>query len=106
MAISQDVIRRVRKRSGDICEICNIGYVPKWSDPTEYHHCLVRRAKKHPEYDHEINLQLCHRSCHEHKANTRQNEINHYQRVCEYYGKSVVEDWINSLGLKSREYWD
>ena len=102
MAISQETVDAVVKRSRYHCEICDI---PLYFSKPELHHVLIHRAKKHPEYDHEINLQLVCPTCHSEKANTRQNEVNHYQRVCAHYGKSVVEDWINSLGLKSREYW-
>ena len=102
MAITQETVDAVHKRANFRCEICNT-----WLGVHrgQLHHCLLHKSKKHPEYDHEINLQLVCPVCHSEKANTRDNENRHYTIVCKEYGQENVEAWINSLGLKSREYW-
>jgi len=101
VAINQDTVNRVYKRAGYKCEIC----LNRHGKP-ELHHALIHRSKKHPEYDHEINMQVTCKPCHELYANSYENQKAHYARVCAYYGKSVVEDWVNSLGLRSRQFWD
>lgn len=107
VAISQSVIQGVYRRADYRCEICRkwIGTnAPSWRG--QIHHCLIRRSRKHKEYDHEYNLQLLCPYCHSGKGNSRANKVNHYKRVCEVYGREKVEAWIDSLDLRTREYWD
>jgi len=100
MTVTPEIAAKVFKRAGFKCEIC----LNRQGKP-ELHHVLIHRSKKHPEYDHEINLMLvCKSPCHE-QANSYENQKAHYRRVCDYYGRDVVEAWITSLKLKSRQYW-
>ena len=105
MAISQQVIQEVQRRSKGLCELC--GKRPRFPNRITYHHALVHRAKRHPEYDHHFNLESCCLACHDSIANSyKKNERQFYALVCSYYGKETIDNWIDSLGLKVREYWD
>jgi hypothetical protein len=101
MTVTPEIAAKVFKRSGHKCEIC----LNRQGKP-QLHHVLIHRSKKHPEYDHEINLQVTCQPCHELHANAYVNQKYHYKRVAEYYGKEKVEEWLNSLNLRSRQYWD
>jgi len=89
---------------GNQCENCGAKFQKFTNEPTR-HHCLVRVSKKHPEYDHEINIELAGWSCchekgildtHEHKEEFARRQI------ARGYG---VSDWYASLNLKAPEAW-
>jgi hypothetical protein len=87
---------------GDACEIC--GQQNKYANWYERHHVIMRRSKRHPEYDHEINIELLCHSCHasgiadtfEHRQEFAMRQINR--------GFDVV-GWIESLDLRAPEAW-
>ncbi len=83
---------------GNFCENC--GCRPA----SELHHAIIRRSKKHPEYDAPENLELVCRHCH------ASGDLDSYSHSCVFWKRQVsrgydMEKWIQSLGLKTREFY-
>lgn len=88
------------QRRGRVCEIC------RKRAATDLHHCLLRRDKRKPELNNEINYQcLCH-ICHmQGLGDTLENRRIFFTRQVERYGYLTVMDWLDSLPLKLKK-WD
>jgi hypothetical protein len=87
---------------GNMCEAC--GCSPSYSNWFERHHVIVRRSKKHPEFDEPVNIELLCHSCHssgigdtfEHRQEFAMRQINRGY---------PVKEWYESLNLKAPEAW-
>lgn len=90
---------RLFQRRGWVCEIC------RFRRATDLHHCLLRRDKRKPELNHEINYEcLCH-ECHMSGAgDTLDHRRVFYVRQVERYGYFVVHEWLEGLPLKLRRF--
>lgn len=93
---TKELFDTIVAKRGAQCEMCygNLG--------TELHHCIVRRSKKHPEYDAEENLMLLCRRCHS------DGYVNSYQCKVGFWSRQVergynMRSWYDSLGLKVKE---
>lgn len=84
----------IRRRGGK-CERCGS------KKYLQLHHALVGK-KSHEEYNLEV---LC-QSCHLGRGHGIEQRRAFWARQCERYGRDVMESWISSLGLKTREWWD
>ena len=88
------------RRRGYVCEICRI------RPATDLHHCLLRRDKRKPELNHEINLECVCRECHLlGYGDTLEHRRTFYVRQVERYGYDVVHAWLDGLPLKIKK-WD
>jgi hypothetical protein len=87
------------KRRGWVCEICHN------RPATDMHHCLLRRDKRKPELNHELNYEcLCH-YCHMMGyGDTLDHRRSFYIRQVERYGYDVVMGWLDSLPLKLKKW--
>jgi hypothetical protein len=81
-------------RAYEPCERCG-------RPATQWHHCLVRRNKRHPEYNAIYNLEHLCVSCHEHKGGYEERRA-FYNRQANRYGVSFVE-WWDSLDIPGKE---
>jgi len=93
-----ELYNSVVEARGQFCELCHarVG--------TQLHHVLKRRSKRHPEYDHEINLCLICYQCHDTGyVNSRQFKVDWYnrQKIRGY----DVDGWLDSLKLKTKEFY-
>jgi len=94
----QDMFDLLVSKRGNHCEQCY------WKAPTDLHHCIVRRSKKHKEYDVEENLMLLCRTCHS------DGYVDSYECAVGFWGRQVergykMDEWYSSLNLKSKEFF-
>lgn len=88
------------QRRGWVCEIC------RSRRASDLHHCLIRRDKRKPELNHEINYECLCYICHmEGAGDTLEHRRLFYVRQVERYGYLAVMDWLENLPLKVKK-WD
>ena len=68
---------------------------------TDRHHALVRRSKRHPEYDHPYNLEMLCRECHMHAGGYEARGA-FFWRQFQKFGDSFL-DWWDRLELPAKE---
>jgi len=92
----------IHKR-GNYCENCGAPF--SYFNPPTRHHCLIKVSRKHPEYDHEINIELAGwQCCHETgKLDTIEHRYEFAMRQCNR--GYDVKSWYQSLDLKAPEAW-
>ena len=99
-----DSIEYFIETRGNACEYCGAAFHKFTNEPTR-HHCLVKVSKKHPEYDHEINIELAGWSCcHE------TGKLDTFEHRQEFAMRQInrgypVKEWYQSLDLKAPEAW-
>jgi hypothetical protein len=96
--MNKELYDAIVKKRGYFCESCGVRIA------TELHHCIIRRSKRHPEFDCEQNLELLCKFCHSSPG------IDSYSHSCDFWRKQVhrgydMQAWIDSLGLKSKEFY-
>jgi hypothetical protein len=99
-----DTIEYFIETRGNTCENCGALF-DKYLNPPTRHHCLIKVSKKHPEYDHEINIELAGWTCcHETgKLDTQEHKVEFAMRqINRGYN---VKAWVESLNLKAPEQW-
>lgn len=68
---------------------------------TDRHHALVRRSKRHPEYDHPYNLEMLCRECHMHAGGYEARSA-FFWRQYKKYGDSFL-DWWDGITIPAKE---
>ena len=87
---------------GNECEYCHRSF--SINNPAERHHAIVRRSKRHPEYDASVNIELVCHDCHQ------SGEVDSYEHRQEFAMRQInrgldVVSWYQSLDLKAPEAW-
>ena len=90
-------------KRGDYCENCGRPFT--YFNWAERHHAIIRRSKKHPEYDSEENISLICSNCH------KLAEIDSYEYSRKFWKKQIsrgydMKKWLDSLNLKAKENYD
>lgn len=89
----------IQGKRGIYCENCGLRVA------TELHHAIIRRSRKHKEYDCEENLELACQQCHS------SGELDTYDHSCQFWKRQIsrgydMASWHKGLNLKTKEYYD
>ena len=89
---------------GNQCENCGSPF-DKYLNPPTRHHCLIGRSKKHPEYDHEINIELAGWTCCHETGKLDTQEHRQEFAIRQINRGYPVKEWYESLNLRAPEAW-